>query len=101
MSNEILHCRLTPPELRARKAGAIRALDALAQSRIWNREQLMLEFRPEHETLADAIEFIRLERECCPFMSFIHDVSPARTTLTICGPPGTEPFLRDLGFSPA
>jgi hypothetical protein len=98
---EILQCRLTTPELRVRKASAIRALDAVAQSRSWHSDQLTLAFAPELATLADAMEFIRLERECCPFVSFTLNVSPTRTTLTISGPPGTEPFLRDLGFSPA
>jgi len=46
--------------------------------------------------IATVSEFIALERECCPFLTFELALDPPRgpLTLRIHGPPGAKEFLR-------
>ena len=44
-----------------------------------------------------AMEFVTLERLCCPFLTFRIEIPPAgdSLTLTLSGPPGTKEVLAD------
>ena len=47
-------------------------------------------------TLPEVAEWIAMERLCCPFLTFLLDVSPGGATqLTLCGPKGAKAILRD------
>ena len=50
----------------------------------------------------DVVDFVALERLCCPFLHFLLDVpAPDRSlTLTVTGPPGAREFIRaELGLA--
>lgn len=52
----------------------------------------------------DVVDFVALERLCCPFLRFAVDVSPQRglIALTLTGPAGTAAFIRaELGLAGA
>jgi hypothetical protein len=46
-------------------------------------------------TLPEVAEWIAMERLCCPFLTFLLDVSPGGATqLTLSGPEGVKAILR-------
>ena len=95
-----LRCLLTEPGLQKRQGELLRDLDAIAHSRHWGRDHVTFTFDAAPASLATALDLVRLERECCPFLRFVIDVQPFGTMLIISGPMGTGPFLRELGFGP-
>jgi hypothetical protein len=54
------------------------------------------EFRFAAEEYDAVTQFVRLERVCCPFLSFNLDVSPDRgpLILRLTGPDGAKDFIR-------
>jgi hypothetical protein len=99
-------CSLTEPELRERRAGLLRDL----RERVEEIRELESGFAfglpGDDDSLALAMEVIRLERHCCAFLRFRLDVRPdsAPFWLEITGPEGTREMIRatfDLPESPA
>ncbi|MFA5896283.1 MAG: hypothetical protein WC985_05195 [Thermoplasmata archaeon] len=91
-----LACGLTGPE----KTGRLRELARMLSQRIGDVRELEngyeLTYPGTDKWLAAVTEFIALERECCPFLTFELVLEPQRgpLTLRIQGPSGVKEFFR-------
>ena len=91
-----LACGLTGRE----KTGRLRELARMLSQRIGDVRELedgyALAVPGTGKWLAAVTEFIALERECCPFLTFELVLEPQRGPLTVRmrGPPGVKEFLR-------
>jgi hypothetical protein len=75
-------------ELLRRLAGAVRNRTELADGYTFDLDASI--------TLPEVAEWIAMERLCCPFLTFLLDVSPGGAAqLTLCGPRGVKAILRD------
>ena len=81
-------CSLTASEMPARRAEiAAIAADVVGAD---------LRLRPGPRTRERAAAFVAAERRCCPFLALeLHDDAGA-LTLTVAGPAGSEPVVREL-----
>jgi hypothetical protein len=98
MSGATIACALTTSELRAREQqlqrevfGGLRAIGELADGYV-------LDFPGDGAWLATLAEFIRFERECCPFFTFALHCAPEHgpLRLTISGPDGAKEVVAAL-----
>ena len=81
-------CTLTATEMPARRA----EMAAIAQDLVGAD----LRFRPGPGTRERVAAFGAAERRCCPFLALeLRDEAEA-LTLTVAGPPGSEPVVRQL-----
>ena len=91
-----LACGLTGPE----KTGRLRELARMLSQRIGDVRELEngyeLTYPGTDKWLAAVTEFIALERECCPFLTFELVLEPQRGPLTLRmrGPSGVKEFFR-------
>ena len=86
-------CQLTSPELQKRKATIIGEL----KSKVVEKRELELgfsyRFRGNDENLYMVFEFIKAERQCCPFFEFQVHVGSDMVTLEVTGEPGAKEFM--------
>jgi len=91
-------CRLTEPALQKRRAIV---LQQIGQSILESRELadgFAYRFPADDDWLVSLNEFIRFERQCCPFLSFKLIVAPdgGPVWLELRGPVGVKEFLASL-----
>ena len=91
-------CTLTEPESRRRRD---RLRDRVV-GRVHERRSLAdgyaFRFATDDLALADLLEMIRLERQCCAFLRFRLTVEPGAgpVWLELTGPAGTKEFLESV-----
>ena len=56
----------------------------------------VLRFRPGRDTRARVAAFVATESACCPFLRMELRDDPDALTLTVEGPAGSEPVVREL-----
>ncbi len=102
MNEMPLACTLSSPELQRRKSGLLASVRQRAERATAQPNGLELSFVHEETLLADLLELIRLEAQCCPFLRFDLRVGPRPepSRLIVTGPPGTSDFLDGLGWRP-
>jgi hypothetical protein len=88
-------CKLTTPELQARKAAVIAELKAIVVSRKELPNGFGYEFEGTDETLDRLNSFIKTERMCCDFFTFQLTVEDNKAELNITGPEGAKEFLKE------
>ena len=96
-------CALTTPELRAREQVLRREVfTGLRESRELP-DGYALRFPGDPDWLATLAEFIRFERECCPFFAFELHCEPqgGPLWLSLRGPEGVKGFVTALLGIPA
>lgn len=96
-----LSCNLTSPELRERKQTVLESL----KRQILEKKEMPngFSFRfPGNEVVLDELtEFVKTERECCPFFTFELSVSgnKSKIWLSLTGPDGVKDFITgELGL---
>ena len=91
-----ISCLLTNPELQHRKATILVNL----KQKITEIEELSdgytFAFKGDNTTIDELIEFIKSERQCCPFFTFNLSVKNENNGvwLSIAGPKGTKEFIQ-------
>lgn len=96
MKNEehkIIACRLSTPELQQRKAGIIAQLKTLCLQRTERENGFSFCFDSKDETIDLLAEFIKSEKQCCPFFEFVLRVQETESWLEISGPEGAKEFI--------
>lgn len=96
-------CKLTAPELQARKDGAIAALKKKILETVETEHGYAFRFAGSDETLGQLMVFIQAERQCCGFFTFKLGIQDSESPiwLEISGAPGTKSFIKnELDFSP-
>lgn len=91
-------CSLTTPELRAREQVVQREVVSGVEEIQELPDGYALRFPGDAAWLTTLTEFIRFERECCPFFTFELRCEPEHGPLWLHlrGPQGTRDFVRGL-----
>ena len=88
-------CTLTAAEMPARRA----EMGAIARDLVSARADAargVLRFRPGAQTRERVAAFVAAESRCCPFLTMELCDDPEALTLTVAGPAGSEPVVREL-----
>jgi hypothetical protein len=94
-----LACKLTAPELQARKATVIRELRDLVLVKEELPGGFLYQFAHTTETSGRVASFIETESLCCDFFSFETWEDGDKRWLRITGPAGAKKFLQnEVGF---
>lgn len=100
-TNNQLSCRLTSPELQQRKKTVLASLRARIELGMETPGGYRFRFASTDANLDELTEFVKTERMCCPFFTFVVSVGQEGepTWLELSGPEGAKQFIRDeLGF---
>lgn len=89
-------CALNEPSQLDRRRAMIRRLRAAAQEVRELPDGYALGFAPLEGLVRQLVEFIELERACCPFLSLALEFEAARgpVWLRLRGPEGVKDFMR-------
>ena len=91
---EVLACTLTNIEMKERLKIMEKFKNLIKEKRVIENG-LLLQFEGSNKNLEEILNLIRLERKCCPFLTFELKVDKEANPifLTITGPEGTKEFL--------
>jgi hypothetical protein len=88
-------CTLTEAEMPARRAEmAVIARDLVSAEP--DAAGAILRFAPRAGTRERVAAFVAAESRCCPFLRMELRDEPGALTLTVAGPPGSAPVVREL-----
>lgn len=90
-------CKLTSPELQARKAGAVAELKKKILETVETEHGYAFRFAGSDETLGQLMVFIQAERQCCGFFTFKLGIQDPDSPiwLEISGKSGVKEFVKD------
>ena len=90
-------CKLTTPELQARKDGAIAELRGKILETVETEYGYAFRFTGSDETLGQLMVFIQAERQCCSFFTFKLGIQDPESPiwLEISGASGAKEFVKD------
>ncbi len=97
-------CKLTTPELQARKAGAVAELRKKILETVETENGYAFRFAGSDETLGELMVFIQAERQCCGFFTFKLGIQDPESPiwLEISGASGAKSFIKEeLEFTTA
>ncbi len=88
-------CSLTEPELRKRRTTVLQKVGQAVLEVVEAENGYAYRFPSDDEWLGELINLVRLERQCCPFLTFKISVEPGDgpVWLELTGPKGTKDFL--------
>ncbi len=88
-------CSLTESELRERRTAVLQKAGQAVLEVIELGNGYAYRFPTDDEWLGELINLVRLERQCCPFLTFKISVEPSDgpVWLELTGPSGTKEFL--------
>jgi hypothetical protein len=88
-------CTLSAAEMPARRAEmALIAHDLVSAET--HADRGVLRFRAGARTRERVAAFVAAESRCCPFLRMELRDEPGALTLTVAGPPGSEPVVHEL-----
>ncbi len=90
-------CKLTTPELQARKSGAVAELKKKILETVETENGYAFRFAGSDETLGQLMIFIQAERQCCGFFTFKLGIQDPDSPiwLEISGASGAKEFVKD------
>jgi hypothetical protein len=90
-------CKLTTPELQARKAGAVAELKNKILETVETEHGYAFRFAGSDETLGQLMVFIQAERQCCSFFTFKLGIQDPESPiwLEISGAKKAKMFIKD------
>jgi len=88
-------CSLTEPELRERRSAVLKKVGQAVLEVVELENGYAYRFPSDDEWLGELINLVRLERQCCPFLTFKISVEPGDgpVWLELTGPSGTKEFI--------
>lgn len=88
-------CSLTEPELRDRRSAVLQKAGSAVLEIVEVESGYAYRFPSDDKWLDELMNLARLERQCCPFLTFKITVEPngGAVWLEITGPSGTKEFL--------
>lgn len=88
-------CSLTEPELRERITAVLQKVGLGVLEVVELENGYAYRFPTDDKWLGELINLVRLERQCCPFLTFKISVehSEGSVWLELSGPSGTKEFL--------
>ncbi|HEU4401403.1 MAG TPA: hypothetical protein VFT43_04805 [Candidatus Polarisedimenticolia bacterium] len=96
-------CTLSDADWRERRSRVLEKVLGRVQERRPLEDGYALRFATDDVVLAELLQLIQLERQCCAFLRFRLTVEPGGgpVWLELTGPPGTKSFLETLpGLAP-
>ena len=100
IKKEDLCCSLNPDEFKERKI-LLEKLKRLITGKSEIEKGFMFTFDGSADTLEEVIRIVKMERKCCPFLTFDFSIQKedAPMFLKITGPDGIKDFLlEELGL---
>ena len=91
--SKALACKLAPDDLQKRKATIIAQMKHVLQSKQELPHGISCKFPATDDAIDMLTDFIKSERLCCDFFSFILHVEGDAVELSITGPEGTRQFI--------
>ena len=90
-------CKLTTPELQARKDGALAELRKKILETVETEHGYAFRFAGSDETLGQLMVFIQAERQCCNFFTFKLGIQDPDSPiwLEVSGATGVKEFVKD------
>ncbi len=90
-------CKLTTPELEARKDGAVAELKKKILETVETEHGYAFRFAGSDETLGQLMVFIQAERQCCSFFTFKLGIQDPESPiwLEISGASGVKEFVKN------
>ena len=101
LPTESLACQLTSPELVKRKQTVLAELRRQIQESKETANGFVYKFKGGDGIIDQLSEFIKVERQCCPFFTFTLTIGKESegVWLELAGPVGTKEFIKtELGF---
>lgn len=91
-------CNLTGPELHERRRQVLRKVSEAVLEVKDLVDGYAYRFPPEENWNIELANLITLERQCCPFLTFVVRIDPGAGPiwLELTGPAGTKDFLNSL-----
>jgi hypothetical protein len=91
-----LSCKLTTPELQARKATVLESLRKQIVEKKELKDGYAFKFAGTDKMVDELIEFIKTERECCDFFTFNLSISGDKSEawLELTGVDGAKDFIK-------
>jgi hypothetical protein len=91
-----LSCKLTTPELQARKKTVLESLRKQMLEKKELKDGYAFKFPGSDKMVDELIEFIKTERECCDFFTFNLSISGDKTIawLELTGVEGAKDFIK-------
>jgi len=88
-------CSLTEPELRERRSAVLQKVGQAVLEVVEAENGYAYRFPSDDEWLGELINLVRLERQCCPFLTFRISIEPGGgpVWLELTGQGGTKEFL--------
>jgi hypothetical protein len=96
-----MHCKLTSPELKQRKATVIAGLKQQVLARKELQNGYAYKFSGNDSMIDTLTEFVKTERACCDFFTFSLSISGdgSAAWLELTGPEGVKDFIHsELGL---
>lgn len=94
-----LACALTSPELQKRKTTVIESLKKQVLEKTELPDGFHFTFPATDAMLDELNEFVKTERKCCPFFTFMITVKGEQCFLELSGPEGAKEFIvQELGL---
>jgi hypothetical protein len=90
-------CKLNPPEFQKRRTEVLHKLKAQVKEQKSLSNGYALRFEGTEKRLEDVMQLLRLERDCCSFLTIKLTAEPNEGPLwlEITGPAGAKAFIKD------
>ena len=98
MTDLPIACTLLEADLQQRRRDLLDRVFARVQETRPQDDGYAIRFEADDAALAELLQLVRLERQCCAFMRFRLTVEPADgpVWLELTGPEGTKSFLESI-----
>jgi hypothetical protein len=96
LRNESLACQLTSPDLVKRKQMVLDGLRRQIHESLETANGFVYKFNGGDGIIDQLAEFIKAERQCCPFFTFTLTIGKESegVWLELAGPPGAKEFIK-------
>ena len=90
-------CKLNPPEFQQRRADVLLKIKQHVKEQKSLTKGYALRFEGSEQRLEDAMHLLRLERDCCSFLTIKLTAEPDNGPiwLELTGPAGAKAFIKD------
>jgi hypothetical protein len=96
-SSQPIICKLNPPEFQKRRTQVLRKLKSQVKEQKSLPNGYALRFEGSAQRLEDVMQLLRLERDCCSFLTIklTAEANEGPLWLEITGPKGAKAFIKD------
>lgn len=96
-TSPLIACKLNPPEFQKRRVDVLLRIKQHVKEQKSLTNGYALRFEGNEQRLEDAMQLLRLERDCCSFLTIKLTAEPGKGPiwLELTGPAGAKAFIKD------